>query len=166
METPTAIGRTTVQKAAGYYRTELPHAGDLEMWLRFAARASVACINAHQAYYRTHGSNMSAGYGGAKDLRQVNDAFDMFFRHDQKMLSCHIELCRVTKRALLQQAFDGAYHALERGDRQAYRAYEKVAHEIGWRTWLSPRWLRLNAMALLGPRTWSRLQALRRLGPG
>ena len=35
--TPTTIGRTDVQKAIGGYRPELPHAGDLEMWLRFGA---------------------------------------------------------------------------------------------------------------------------------
>jgi glycosyltransferase involved in cell wall biosynthesis len=37
VETATAVVRTSVQKRVGGYRPELPHAGDLEMWLRFAA---------------------------------------------------------------------------------------------------------------------------------
>ena len=57
--TPTAIARTSVQKRIGGYRPALPHAGDLEMWLRFAAHGCVAHINAVQAIYRKHASAMS-----------------------------------------------------------------------------------------------------------
>jgi GT2 family glycosyltransferase len=57
--TPTAIVRTSVQQSSGGYRKSLPHAGDMEMWLRFAANGAVARINAVQAIYRLHANSMS-----------------------------------------------------------------------------------------------------------
>ena len=42
MSTPSAIVRTSAQHRVGGYRPELPHSGDLEMWLRLAAVGSVA----------------------------------------------------------------------------------------------------------------------------
>src|SRR5207248_1376403 len=56
--TPTAVVRTSLQKQLGGYRKELPHTGDMELWLRFAAHAAVAVINAEQAYKRMHPGNM------------------------------------------------------------------------------------------------------------
>ena len=41
--TPTAIVRTAMQKQVDGYRFELPHSGDMEMWLRLASKASLAC---------------------------------------------------------------------------------------------------------------------------
>jgi glycosyltransferase involved in cell wall biosynthesis len=46
--TCSAVVRTELQKQLGGYREELPHAGDVEMWLRFAAHASVGFIFALQ----------------------------------------------------------------------------------------------------------------------
>src|SRR4051794_17612091 len=39
--TCSAVVRTKLQKSLGGYRRDLPHAGDMEMWLRFAAHGSV-----------------------------------------------------------------------------------------------------------------------------
>jgi GT2 family glycosyltransferase len=50
---------TAVQKRVGGYRPELPHAGDLEMWLRLAAHGPVVRIHAFQVAARMHGRNMS-----------------------------------------------------------------------------------------------------------
>src|SRR5262249_6804667 len=58
VSTPTAVVRTALQKQLGGYRPELPHTGDLEMWLRFAAHAPVGVLDADQAFYRVHGRNM------------------------------------------------------------------------------------------------------------
>src|SRR5262245_18347430 len=60
--TPTAVVRTELQHRLGGYRASLPHTGDMEMWMRFAARASVGIVRAVQAYYRKHSANMSAHY--------------------------------------------------------------------------------------------------------
>ena len=60
--TPTAVVRTALQKRVGGYCIELPHAGDMEMWLRLAANASVGILEALQAVYRRHAVNMSHAY--------------------------------------------------------------------------------------------------------
>lgn len=79
--TPTAIGRTEIQKAVGGYKHSLPHAGDMEMWLRFAAHGAVVRIDAIQAVYRKHSSAMSNAYFATllSDYRQRRQAFDSFF---------------------------------------------------------------------------------------
>ena len=59
ISTCTAIARTKTQKTIGGYRAALPHSGDMEMWLRFAANGSVARINAVQGIYRKHSTAMS-----------------------------------------------------------------------------------------------------------
>jgi glycosyltransferase involved in cell wall biosynthesis len=71
VNTATAVVRTSLQQQLGGYRTQLPHAGDLEMWLRFALRGRVVCIDTPQAVYRQHGRNMSRGYDEVADLHQV-----------------------------------------------------------------------------------------------
>jgi glycosyltransferase involved in cell wall biosynthesis len=60
--TPTAIVRTALQHEVGGYNKALPHTADLDLWLRLAARPSVAHIDAHQAYKRMHASNMQHQY--------------------------------------------------------------------------------------------------------
>src|SRR5713101_563174 len=80
--TPTAVVRTGLQKQVGGYRRELPHSGDMEMWLRLAAHASVGVLGACQAVYRRHAGNMSLAYraqGLLADLQQRKAALDCFF---------------------------------------------------------------------------------------
>ncbi len=60
--TPTAVVRAELQKRVGGYRPQLPHAGDMEMWLRLAAHASVGVVRACQAVWRRHSDNMSHAY--------------------------------------------------------------------------------------------------------
>ena len=79
--TPTAVVRTALQKRVGGYRHELPHSGDMEMWLRLAAYGSVGVIDSYQAAYRLHDSNMSLAYyddGAVPDLRHKKAAIDCF----------------------------------------------------------------------------------------
>jgi len=77
----TAVVRTSLLKRIGGYRADLPHAGDLEMWLRIASHASVGIVKESQAVYRRHAANMSNGYTGDNmlaDLQQRKTAFDAF----------------------------------------------------------------------------------------
>ncbi len=79
--TPTAVVRTDLQKRLAGYRPELPHSGDLELWLRLAAHGTVGFIAMNQAVYRRHSDNMSLGYSGdyrLSDLRQRMAAIDWF----------------------------------------------------------------------------------------
>ena len=48
--TPTAVIRTALQKRLGGYRPELPHAGDMEMWLRLAVHGSVGRFEAPRQF--------------------------------------------------------------------------------------------------------------------
>jgi glycosyltransferase involved in cell wall biosynthesis len=127
--TPTAIVRTSTQKVIGGYREQLPHAGDMEMWLRFAANGSVAKIDAIQAIYRKHANAMSAEYFAtlALDYEQRRKAFDNFFDEYGD---------RVTNSAALQSSAVRAmnYHAIRcimglfrRGNlRDGYRLFKSV----------------------------------------
>ena len=79
---PTAVTRTCFQKRVGGYRPELPHSGDMEMWLRLAANGSVGVINSCQAVYRRHSSNMSLEYMANSffpEILQRKTALDLFF---------------------------------------------------------------------------------------
>ena len=62
--TPTALVRTTLQHRIGGYRPSLPHAGDMEMWMRCAAQGPIGVLRSVQALYRWHGANMSRAYLG------------------------------------------------------------------------------------------------------
>ena len=81
VNTPTAIGRTRIQKAIGGYRTSLPHSGDMEMWLRFGAHGAVAKIDAVQAIYRSIHPICPASYWNEdwSDYPHRKAAFDSFF---------------------------------------------------------------------------------------
>jgi GT2 family glycosyltransferase len=91
--TPTAIGRTNVQKDIGGYKESLPHSGDMEMWLRFAAQGAVARIDAAQAIYRRHSCAMSNAYFArmVSDYRQRRQAFDSFFEEcGHRLTNCSV----------------------------------------------------------------------------
>jgi hypothetical protein len=76
---PEVVVRTEVQRRVGGYRADLPHSGDLEMWLRVAARSDVArVLGADQAYYRQHPASMSRSIYYPRlmaDLEGRRDAF-------------------------------------------------------------------------------------------
>lgn len=87
--TPTAVTRTSAQKAVGGYRPSLPHSGDMEMWLRLAAHGTVARIEEPvQAIYRQHSSNMSTYYYEQKlrDFKERKKVFDIFFAEHRDMV--------------------------------------------------------------------------------
>jgi glycosyltransferase involved in cell wall biosynthesis len=115
--TPTALARTSTQKAVGGYRAFLPHAGDMEMWLRFAAHGAVATIHAVQAITRMHSSNMSTSYYAPKlpDFQQRKQAFETFFKEYSDCVPDSGTLrCRVL-RILAEKAFWSGIIQLCRG---------------------------------------------------
>lgn len=75
---PEVVMRTSVQRHIGEYRAELPHTGDMEMWMRAATVADVGRIDgADQAFYRVHSESLSHALcpGPKDDLRARHDAF-------------------------------------------------------------------------------------------
>lgn len=115
--TPTAIVRTRTQKEIGGYRPSLPHAGDMEMWLRFAAHGAVARIDAMQAIYRKHPAAMSNAYFAEmlSDYRQCQLTFDSFWELYGNRAGVSLGLQAVARRALAERVFNHGILLLRRG---------------------------------------------------
>jgi glycosyltransferase involved in cell wall biosynthesis len=80
---PEVVVRSSVQRVVGGYRPELPHSGDLEMWLRIAAVSNIAYVRAPQAFYRVHGASMQRTQflGNLVDMVERRAAFHSFLRN-------------------------------------------------------------------------------------
>ena len=117
VSTPTAIGRTCVQKAIGGYRNTLPHSGDMEMWLRYGAHGGVAKIDAVQAVYRMHAGSMSNSYWNDdwSDYPHRKAAFDSFFGEYVDRIHEGRSLRQTADRALAEAAFWRAFSRMRRG---------------------------------------------------
>ena len=107
---PTAVRRTDVQKAMGYYNLDLRYASDMNMWLRLATRGNVAETSAVQGVRRVHSGQMTQPFRErpVMDLVEHLNNFEHFFRHQGAGLSCaRTERTRVTRRI----AYNGLYMA-------------------------------------------------------
>ena len=113
--TATAIVRASAQRMLGGYLAELPHAGDLEMWLRFALYSQVAYVNALQAVYRRHADNMSLRYHARADFEQRKIAFLMHLGEIRRRLPNGAALEGRIRRRLMRQAVRFSTRALRKG---------------------------------------------------
>lgn len=107
---PTAVRRTDVQKAIGYYDADLRYASDMNMWLRLATWGKVAETSAVQGVRRVHSGQMTQPFREmpVMDLVEHLNNFEHFFRHQGAGLSCaRRQRRRVTRRI----AFNGLYMA-------------------------------------------------------
>ena len=74
---PEVMVRTALQRQVGGYDPRLPHAADTAMWLRLAAHADVGYVRgADQAFYRSHGQNMTNARTRLVDLSQRRLAYE------------------------------------------------------------------------------------------
>lgn len=125
IHSPEVLVRTSSQVAAGGYRLELPHAGDLEMWLRLATLGDVVRLSGpKQAIRRMHKSNMSHAFPALSvaDLSQLLTAFEYFDRQAstawEDYASCLPQVrAKIAKRAL-NQAAKGFRSEIHPDDRQ------------------------------------------------
>lgn len=143
VSTPTAVVRTSVQQAVGFYRPDLPHTGDMEMWLRLAGRGSVGYVDADQAVYRKHGSNMSIGYDALADLMARRKALDAFFADGAVRIDPSGGLIRDCLHRFADEAFRQGRIALNRGEIDAARRFQNYGLSVTPRAWWSLGWLRL-----------------------
>ncbi len=129
ISTPTVIVRTASQQAIGGYRPWLPHSGDMEMWLRFAARGAVVCIHAVQGIKRVHATNMATAYYAEMwpDWQQRMEAFDSFFKESAECLTDPEILQAQAHRALAESAFYSSIAQLFRGNLKAARGLIRFA---------------------------------------
>jgi hypothetical protein len=116
---PEVVVRTSLQQKLGGYDPALPHTGDIEMWMRFAVHSDIGYLRGvDQAYYRSHGQNMSIGFagdGGLADLRQRLAAYEAILReHGHLIPEAHV-LEHSMRRALAREALWKAARAYDRG---------------------------------------------------
>jgi hypothetical protein len=159
--TPTAVVRTSVQKRVGGYRHDLPHSGDLEMWLRLAANGSVGIVDAVQGLYRTHGRNMSTAFRDLRDIQEKKAAFDVAGATCGAILPGAARLLALADRRLAEEAFWLGSRLFEAGESAASRECLDCALQIcpALREWAS--WRRLRVKQMLGPALWGVVRPLR-----
>jgi glycosyltransferase involved in cell wall biosynthesis len=147
--TPTAVVRTNIQLAVGGYRPDLPHTGDMEMWLRLAARGSVGYVDADQAVYRLHGTNMSIAYEGIEDLEARRKALDAFFAEGVSRIDSSGALQRKCLHSLSGEAFRHARMALNRDETLAAGRFKDYGLAMSPTARLSLNWLKLLAKQVI-----------------
>jgi glycosyltransferase involved in cell wall biosynthesis len=162
--TATAIVRTALQQRLGGYRSDLPHTGDLEMWMRFALQGSIGIVRSVQGEYRVHGRNMSSQYY----TRILNDRneFEVTCRDVLNSISAaDVDaghwLSSMHSR-MLAEAEQHALNAFDHGNIEAYEAWDGFAQKIAGRLTGPRRSRRLAIRKLLGPRAWQSLRRARR----
>jgi glycosyltransferase involved in cell wall biosynthesis len=170
--TPTAVVRAELQKRVGGYRPELPHSGDMEMWLRLAAHASVGILESFQAVYRRHNCNMSLAYyrteGSLPDLKQRKAALDCFLETCSFLVPDAQQLRRRLFWALSCDAIGLASSALNEGETAVCERLTEFALQLSPDIKKSFPWLKLACKRHIPNTAWRALQpsvaGTRRLG--
>ena len=136
---PSIVVRTDVQKRVGYYRPELPHSDDYEVWLRLAMHGRVAELDCVQAGIRVHGENRSSELWAhqIRHIRSTRDALDSFFAHEGGQMRGSDALHRLGKRGIAQRAYWSAVSHALRGNAEAFDLW-KMAFAISPRTLFLP----------------------------
>jgi glycosyltransferase involved in cell wall biosynthesis len=160
---PEVVVRGSVQRAVGGYRPELPHAGDLEMWMRIAAISDIAYVRrVPQAFYRVHPESMihTVYRCSFLDLCQRKAVFDAFAQHHRGIVKDTDRLNDLAKRTLAREALWDACRAYDRNQVKASRADDLVEFALmtyGGATSL-PEYAALRRRRLLGPVVCNRTQ--------
>ena len=127
---PTAVRRTSSQKRAGFYRPELRHTDDVEMWLRLACTGSVAKTGLTQGIRRVHEQQASRYYHAAidRDFTQRELAIESFFANEGRALADGRRLHELARRSLGKHAYWSALSNLVR--RRPEVAYTLIAQAV------------------------------------
>jgi glycosyltransferase involved in cell wall biosynthesis len=169
VETATAVVRTAMQKRVGGYRPELPHAGDMEMWLRLAAHGDVGFIPTPQAFTRIHTKNMRHSAKAERmrgDYEQRHWAFRIFFTTHADQLNDARSLACIAYRSLAEEVLWAAARGFEEADDPAVAVLVDLARTIDCSIIRTPLWWKTVARRTLGRGLWgtvaSMLMMLRR----
>ena len=161
--TPTAVVRTELQKRAGGYREDLPHSGDMEMWMRLSTHAPVGFINDDQAVYRRHSSNMSLIYTGhniLRDFSQRRKAIEMVFEAKPPIPNA-TAIESGLFRDLASKAIGQASAVFKQGNADLSRELRRFALEVSPNAWKSRQWAKLSLIRLVGLPNWRAINAVR-----
>lgn len=167
---PEVVVRTGLQQALGGYRPSLPHTGDMEMWMRFAAHASVArIVDADQAFYRIHQQNMHLQHFALRSraLRQVKAAFDALFQDYSHRIPHWGQLQRASNNVLASEALWTICQAYDHGEilvAEIDELLDFVHTSCSGGSWRDSQYMRAYASfqlrRLLGARLSARLRPL------
>ena len=153
--TPEVVVRTSLQKRVGGYDARLPHAADMEMWMRLAANADVGFIRGvDQAYYRLHEENMRKAFNALMDLRQRRLVFETVLERYGDRLSDATRLSDLVRRALGKEALWDAGRAYDRGSAEQASVDELLAFAVDCWPQVSrlPLYRTLELRKSIGPR--------------
>jgi glycosyltransferase involved in cell wall biosynthesis len=162
-QTAAAVVRTIVQHEIGGYRADLPHSGDMEMWMRFAVHGPVGVVRATQGFYRKHSNNMSDRYynrSTLRDRRERLQALDVIFTHWRGRISDLDDLRRIAKKSFSNEAYWMAARSLDVGDAEGARECLAFAEEVFPElrgTWVCTK---LRTKMMMGPILWRYVRSL------
>jgi glycosyltransferase involved in cell wall biosynthesis len=159
ISTPTAVVRTRIQRLAGGYAPELPHSGDMEMWMRFALRGKLAMSRFVQAYKRLHPRNMSKDYQVLGDLRERLRAIEYACDRDAARLERYGLTREYARRSIAEEAVWTAHALTDSHARPLARACLQLALEIWPPVSRKKAWRRASFKFRLGP-VWHRIRPL------
>ena len=124
---PEVVVRTSLQRRVGGYDARLPHAADMEMWMRLAANADVGFIRGvDQAYYRLHEQNMRKAFDALMDLRERRLVFETILQRYGESLSEARRLPGLVRRALGREALWAAGRAYHRGSSEETSSVDEL----------------------------------------
>ena len=156
--TPTAIVRTAVQREVGGYRADLPHSGDLEMWLRLAVHGDVAVLRAVLAYRRFHSHNMSnAYYGPMSDCSERVQAYEAVFTRWGSRLPEFATWMAGMRRAVANDLFWLGTRHFEEGEEELSRQCFDRALAMDPTIHRTAMWRKLRLKRALGRTIWKRI---------
>ncbi|GJD53116.1 hypothetical protein OPKNFCMD_5887 [Methylobacterium crusticola] len=158
--TATVVVRTDLQKRIGGYNPELPHAGDFEMWLRFALHARVARVNAAQGVWRLHGQNMSESYFSnmMRDLEQRKRSLEVLFA--LPAAAAIADMRRAMNLGLATSALCCANEPFVKGNVAQAQEMMAFARRVSPEIARTLAWHIQTAKIRLGARTWLKVRAL------
>jgi len=145
---PEAVVRTKVQHRAGYYRPDLPHSGDLEMWLRLASLCDVGRVNGpDQAYRRVHPSSMMNGRfkGVLVDLRERQRAYEAYLEGSRLGPKERAGLTATMRRRLSTEALGWAIDDLAATDDEEQSDAARFARQVNPDYERLPAWREFQA---------------------
>lgn len=160
LSSPEAVVRTSVQQAVGGYRPDLPHAGDLEMWLRIAAVSDIGYVRGKPAaYYRVHQQSMMRTQFSSlfADLEQRQAVFERFFAEHPDLPA---RLRALADRSIAKDALWRAVRAYDRDrlDEIPVDELEAFARRVFPDAARLPEYRALRRRRAVGPRVCSRTQ--------
>jgi len=136
---PSIVVRTSVQKRAGHYRTELPHSDDYEVWLRLAIHGPVAELDCIQAGIRSHDANRSTELWAhqIQHILHTAAAAKSFFDHEGGSMEGSRAMRRLAQRGIANRAYWSGVSHLIRRDGEAADLF-KLAFRLSPATALIP----------------------------